>query len=163
MALRKIGILQHLLPLLQRYQFKEFVSMRLRLPNISVKKFQGSLRSVVGPSDGKGGGGACHLPASSAANTVASQGSLTAAPLLTTPEGASHPSGAFWNSEIPPRFGHAPGGGIGPGLRAPEAQRRGRLKRVARWLDDSWVGDLIGVVCLFGGGYLFLLLAWAFN
>lgn len=38
-----------------------------------------------------------------------------------------------------------------------------RLKAAAVWLDDSWVGDLIGAVCLFGSIYLFTLIAWALS
>lgn len=64
-------------------------------------------------------------------------------------------------TEIPPKVGHAPEGGNGPGLRLPVAQCWGHLKRVARWLDDSWAGDLIGAICLFGIFYLLLLFGWA--
>ncbi len=127
-----------------------------------------SLRRFSGSFGGKGGGGACHLPTGSAAHKVASQGGLAAAPLRTTPrEGSSYPSGAFEApsplAEIPPRFGHAPGGGNGPSLRHVLARCWGHLKGVAMWLDDSWVGDLIAALCLFGIGYLFLLFAWVFN
>lgn len=66
-------------------------------------------------------------------------------------------------TEIPPKVGHAPKGGNGPGLRLPVAQCWGHLKRVARWLDDSWAGDLIGVICLFGIGYMLLLFGWALS
>lgn len=97
-----------------------------------------SFRSVVGTSNGKDGGDACHLPA----GVVAEQAPLT---------------------EIPPKVGHAPEGGNGPGLRLPVAQCWGHLKRVARWLDDSWVGDLIGAICLFGIFYLLLLFGWALS
>ncbi len=97
-----------------------------------------SFRSVVGTSNGKDGGDACHLPA----GVAAEQAPLT---------------------EIPPKVGHAPEGGNGPGLRLPVAQCWGHLKRVARWLDDSWAGDLIGAICLFGIGYMLLLFGWALS
>lgn len=38
-----------------------------------------------------------------------------------------------------------------------------RLKAAFVWLDDSWVGDLIGAVCLFGSIYIFTLIAWALS
>lgn len=60
-----------------------------------------------------------------------------------------------------PRDGHAPEGGIGPSLLRPEMQCWGQLKSVARWLDDSWIGDLIGVICIFGIWYVFYLFGWA--
>ncbi|WP_096705076.1 hypothetical protein [Phaeobacter gallaeciensis] len=66
-------------------------------------------------------------------------------------------------AEIPPKVGHAPEGGNGPSLRLPVAQCWDHLKRVARWLDDSWVGDLIGAICLFGIGYLLLLFGWVLS
>lgn len=97
-----------------------------------------SFRSVVGASNGKEGGDACHLPA----GVVAKQAPLT---------------------EIPPKVGHAPEGGNGPGLRLPVAQCWGHLKRVARWAGDSWVGDLIGAICLFGIFYFLLLFGWALS
>lgn len=56
-----------------------------------------------------------------------------------------------------PRVGHAPVGGKGPSLHRPELQCWGHLKRVARWLEDSWLGDLIGLICIFFVGYVFLL------
>jgi len=34
-----------------------------------------------------------------------------------------------------------------------------RLMAASRWLDDHWIGDLIGVVCLFGGLWLGLMIA----
>ena len=33
-------------------------------------------------------------------------------------------------------------------------------KRVTRWLDNGWVGDFLGVVCLFGGFYVWLFVGW---
>ena len=35
-----------------------------------------------------------------------------------------------------------------------------RLLRALARLDDTWVGDLIGVCCLFGGGYLALVVGY---
>ena len=66
-------------------------------------------------------------------------------------------------TKIPPTVGHAPEGGNGPGPRLPVARCWGQLKRAARWLDDSWVGDLIGAVSLFGICYLLLLFGWALS
>lgn len=33
--------------------------------------------------------------------------------------------------------------------------------RVLRALDDHWIGDLIGGLCLFGSMWILFLLAWA--
>ncbi|MFD1914147.1 hypothetical protein [Halodurantibacterium flavum] len=38
-----------------------------------------------------------------------------------------------------------------------------RTVHVMRWLDDHWIGDLIGVIALFGCLYLFLLLTWVIS
>lgn len=58
-------------------------------------------------------------------------------------------------AEIPPK--------VGPSLRLPAAQSWSRLRRLARWLDDNWVGDLIGAACLFGIVYLLLLFGWVLS
>jgi len=34
-----------------------------------------------------------------------------------------------------------------------------RLMVASRWLDDHWIGDLIGVLSLFGGLWLGLMIA----
>ncbi len=98
-----------------------------------------SFHLVAGTSDGREGGGACHHYGDTPA--------ANKAPL----------------AEIPPRVGHAPEGGNGPSLRLPVAQCWDHLKRVTRWLDDSWVGDLIGAACLFGILYLSLLIGWVLS
>lgn len=36
---------------------------------------------------------------------------------------------------------------------------RGRIIRILRRLDDHWIGDLIGVVCLFGTIILMVIVA----
>lgn len=36
-----------------------------------------------------------------------------------------------------------------------------RIGRATRALDDHWIGDAIGVVCLFAGLWLALLIGWA--
>lgn len=38
-----------------------------------------------------------------------------------------------------------------------------RLKRANAWLEDSWVGDLIGVICLFAIGYGLTVFAWVLS
>lgn len=35
-----------------------------------------------------------------------------------------------------------------------------RICRMAQRLDDHWMGDLIGSICLFGSGYGALLIGW---
>ncbi|EEE39131.1 hypothetical protein RKLH11_2977 [Rhodobacteraceae bacterium KLH11] len=66
-------------------------------------------------------------------------------------------------NRIPPKVGHGSEGGNGPGLRSFVPQCWGQLKRAARWLDDSWVGDLLGAVCLFGIWYLLFLFGWVLS
>jgi hypothetical protein len=66
-------------------------------------------------------------------------------------------------AENPPRVGHAPEGGNGPGLRLFFTQCWGHLKRFSAWLDDSWAGDLIGGICLFGTLYLLLVAGWVLS
>ena len=105
---------------------------------VSLSSLSHSFRSVVGTANGKEGGGACHLPAAPAANP---------APL----------------AETLPQVGHAPDGGTGPSPRSFFARCWGHLRRVSRWLDDSWAGDLIGVICLFGIWYLLLIFGWALS
>lgn len=36
-----------------------------------------------------------------------------------------------------------------------------RLLRAARAFEDSWVGDLVGVICLFATLYIALVAGWA--
>ena len=36
-----------------------------------------------------------------------------------------------------------------------------RLLRALAYLDDHWIGDLIGACCLFGGGYGALIIGYA--
>jgi|AntAceMinimDraft_11_1070367.scaffolds.fasta_scaffold00326_39 hypothetical protein len=33
-----------------------------------------------------------------------------------------------------------------------------KLIKLANWLNDHWLGDLIGVASLFGAGYIFLII-----
>ena len=44
----------------------------------------------------------------------------------------------------------------------PEARDslRARVKRLNARLEDSWLGDLIGVICLFGIGYAATVFLW---
>lgn len=35
-----------------------------------------------------------------------------------------------------------------------------KLIKVINKLDDHWIGDVIGVVSLFGAGYIFLLIGY---
>lgn len=37
------------------------------------------------------------------------------------------------------------------------------LKSVGRRLDDSWIGDLLGAVCVFATVYLLHVIAWAWS
>lgn len=67
------------------------------------------------------------------------------------------------NIGTPPSVGHAPIGGVGLRTRQPKARFWGRLLRVARWLEDSWAGELLGALCIFGMVYLFLLFALVAN
>ena len=41
----------------------------------------------------------------------------------------------------------------------PNQMMIGRILARLAWLDDHWIGDLIGVVCLFGGLWLGLMIA----
>lgn len=35
-----------------------------------------------------------------------------------------------------------------------------RIKRLNAWVEGCWVGDLIGVICLFVAGYMLMVFAW---
>jgi hypothetical protein len=50
------------------------------------------------------------------------------------------------------------GGDGWPGQSSPVRAGRSRFRRAVAWLEDSWVGDLIGVVCLFAAGWLGLVI-----
>ena len=66
-------------------------------------------------------------------------------------------------TETLPKVGHASEGGNGSSLRSPVAQCWSHLKHVNCWLQDSWIGDLIGVICLFGIGFGFWLIGWVLS
>ena len=38
-----------------------------------------------------------------------------------------------------------------------------RIVRCNAWLEDSWLGDLIGVICLFFIGYSLVICAWVLS
>lgn len=35
-----------------------------------------------------------------------------------------------------------------------------RIRAASDWLDGHWLGDLLGVICLFGIGFAALLIGW---
>lgn len=35
-----------------------------------------------------------------------------------------------------------------------------RIKAASDWLDNHWLGDLLGAVCVFGFGFAVLLISW---
>lgn len=61
--------------------------------------------------------------------------------------------------EHSPQVGHAPVVGSGPSLFS--RQCWGHFKRGLAWLEDSLIGDVIGLISLFGGMYLLLIIGWA--
>lgn len=97
-----------------------------------------------------------------------SQGGQPHGPLLTTPgDILSSPLGAF---EVPspltensPRGSHAPEGETVPSPHHVHMRCWGHIKRVAHQFEQSWLGDLVGAVLVFGIGYLALLIGWIFN
>lgn len=42
-------------------------------------------------------------------------------------------------------------------------QRWATFFKVWDWLENSWVGDVIGLVCLYATGYVLIIMAWAFS
>ena len=54
-------------------------------------------------------------------------------------------------------------GTTGPSFRTRLARGWGRFLWLWFWLEDSWVGDLIGAVSLFATFYLLLVFGWAIS
>lgn len=111
-----------------------------------------ALLPLPGVSTGTGGGASPH--SRPVARPVARQ---SAAPVACggaarLPQALSEHGGTL--SQV----GHAPAAGSGPGARK---LRRGHIKRGLMWLENSLIGDLIGLICLFGGMYLLLIITWA--
>lgn len=44
----------------------------------------------------------------------------------------------------------------------PSSLRAGwhRIKAASDWLDNHWLGDLLGAICVFGFGFVVLLISW---
>lgn len=83
--------------------------------------------------------------------------------------GDLHPNLSATPNKLPiPLTGISPSplGGLesesGPGARLP-ARLWGHIKRGAHALDDHWIGDLIGVLCLFVIPYVLLVFGWAMS
>ena len=99
---------------------------------------------------------------------VASQSGQPVGPLHTTPEGCLvHFRGAFEApsplTENSPKGSHAPRSEADPSPRRVHTRCWGHIKRVAIRFEQSWVGDLVGALCLFASGYLALVAAWVFG
>lgn len=124
-----------------------------------IPKLTSSLHRLLGPADDRARPAVRHAQLQGA--TDASQGGRNCSAPLPPSPGACSPQGAFLNTQIPARFRHVPGAGSDPSpVPSAKAAGWGRLLNVARRLDDHWVGDLIGVISLFGAVYLLLVLAW---
>ncbi len=115
-----------------------------------------ALLPLPGASAGTGGGVSPH--SRPVARTVASQ-IATPVALPTSCGGAVRLPQAFSeHGGTLSQVGHAPAAGSGPSARR---SRRGHIKRGLMWLENSLIGDLIGLICLFGGMYLLLIISWA--
>lgn len=99
------------------------------------------------------------------------QGGAICLPVLRPNSPEAHQSrGAFSNTRIPARFCHVAEAGTGPSPEQPKLGGWGHLKHVVRairrgwnWLNNHWIGDVVGLLGLFGGWYAFLLIGWAMS
>ena len=96
------------------------------------------------------------------AQTVTLQ-SVAPVALHTSCEGAARLLQAFTpeHGGPPLQVGHAPAAGSGPSLQVRISQSWGHFKRGMIWLEHSLIGDVIGLISLFGGMYLLLIISWA--
>ncbi len=77
---------------------------------------------------------------------------------MNTPLPSSSPARSAQASKTRMRGGIGRSGQTSSPVRAGQSRSVGaRVRGALAWLEDSWVGDLIGVICLFGMGWMGLV------
>lgn len=134
--------------------------MITRFRSISIHRI---LRRFGCTSDGRQGCGGSHPhQLSPATQTSALQSGASLAALAPSPKGHD-PLGAFEHTapltQTAPLLGEVEGA-YGPSQRLPVARGWDRIKRLNARLEDSWLGDLLALICLAGCIYMFLVIGW---